>query len=86
MALVQFQNPAGGRPMRDFIFSEDDSRMAYKMGYVQCHCGACVQVSAGLEIIQRLAKMAHETTKQRKLVINLGRWFETIGKKLVTNG
>lgn len=69
MSILLDKCPTGGRPLKDLVFQvdKDDSKLAWKIGYIQCGCGQWHGVSIGNEQIKRFMKSIHYTNKENQL-------------------
>ncbi len=61
--ILQDKCPKGGRPLNGLVFEVDknDSRLAYKAGYVVCNCGASIPVSVDRYQIDKFLRSCYFT-------------------------
>ena len=69
--------------MSGFIFSEEESEMRWKIGYVDCHCGANLPVTVPVDVMMEIGTHArNEMRTKNPIVVHIGKIIEQMGRKL----
>lgn len=85
--LLLNANPRGGRPLDNvnFVLDQEDSKMAWRIGYIQCQCGLAHPISISNEDLDKFINKCHTTlikVRNHKITDIMGKWLRKVADRV----